>query len=279
MAEAAPAVAADPFADDLALITEAARQGAQIALEHFKRDPEVWYKDGNSPVSEADFAVDRHLRRVLLDARPDYGWLSEEMAPAERAAAGEPERFFVVDPIDGTRSFLRGEGTWCVAVSVVERGANVAAVLDVPVMGEIFTATRDGAALLNGAPIAASRPAQDARLRLGVPDPLVRAMAPEARGAFDLAPNVPSLAYRLALVASGRVDGTLIRPRANDWDIAAGDLILERAGGLLQDVAGERRVYRIAGKSHGVLVAGGTSILRRLSALAEEAGRGAGAKR
>jgi myo-inositol-1(or 4)-monophosphatase len=83
-------------------------------------------------------------------------------------------------------------------------------------------------------------------------------------GEIDFAANVPSLAYRLAMVASGRLDGTLVGARANDWDIAAGDLILERAGGRLVRADGAPHLYNPAPERHGVLVAGAQGAVRRL---------------
>ena len=104
----------------------------------FKRDQEVWLKGGQSPVSEADFAVDAFLRDTLTAARPDYGWLSEETAdlPGRLAA----RRTFVVDPIDGTRAFLEGKSTWCVSVAVVEAGRPLAGVLECPARAETYQA-------------------------------------------------------------------------------------------------------------------------------------------
>ena len=97
-------------------------------------------KGGTSPVSEADYAVDRYLRETLTAARPAYGWLSEETADsAGRLAAS---RTFVVDPIDGTRAFLDGRSTWCVSIAVVEDGHPLAGVLDCPATGEIFCGER-----------------------------------------------------------------------------------------------------------------------------------------
>ena len=105
-----PAIDAELFAGDLALIRNAARQAGLIALGFFNQSPEVWMKGGTSPVSEADYAVDRFLREALTAARPDYGWLSEETADSsERLGL---RRTFVVDPIDGTRAFLDGGTMW-----------------------------------------------------------------------------------------------------------------------------------------------------------------------
>lgn len=254
--------------EDLALLAEAAHEAAKIAMGFFRRDPKVWWKEGNSPVSEADFAVDTFLKETLLGARPDYGWVSEETEMTEARA----DRFFVVDPIDGTRAFLRGEDSWCVSVAVVEAGRPIAGVIDAPAMQEVFTAEKDGRPMLNGKPFAVSTRPGDGRLHLSIPESFRRKLGGEALGSLRLAGSMPSLAYRLALVAAGRLDGTLIRPRANDWDIAAGDLLLERAGGALVDLAGEPRLYKMPAKRHGLLVAGAGHALDALKRLAAATG-------
>ncbi|WP_244487569.1 MULTISPECIES: 3'(2'),5'-bisphosphate nucleotidase CysQ [unclassified Aureimonas] len=254
-------------ADDLALLTAAAHEAGRIALGFFGAAPEVWMKTGNSPVSEADFAVDAYLKRVLLAARPTYGWLSEETETVLGAAGAE--RFFVVDPIDGTRSFLRGESTWCVSVAVIDAKRPHAGVIDAPAKGEVFTAVSGGEALLNGAPIRVA-PAGGGILSVAVPDGMVKRFEPErAAGHLAFAKAAPSLAYRLAEIAAGRFDGTVIRPNANDWDIAAGDLILELAGGSLVDLSGAARLYDISGRKHGLLVAAAEHALSRLTSMAE----------
>ena len=257
-------MAAPSHEEDLALLIKAAREAGAIAMGFFRRDPQVWWKEGNSPVSEADFAVDTFLKETLIGARPDYGWLSEETEPRE----GEHSRFFVVDPIDGTRSFLRGETTWCVSIAVVEAGRPVAGVIDAPALEEVFTAHSSGPALLNGQPMGVSAPVTDGSLLLSAPDSIRKEISASEQETLRFAPNTPSLALRLALVAAGRLDGTLIRPRANDWDIAAGDLILERSGGALSDVELKPRHYRTQGMRHGILLAGAGHAIGRLRRLA-----------
>ncbi|WP_279480545.1 3'(2'),5'-bisphosphate nucleotidase CysQ [Aureimonas sp. SK2] len=248
--------------DDLALLREVAAEAGRIAQAFWRKDPRVWWK-GQSPVSEADLAVDEYLSSALLTARPGYGWVSEETA--SRPAEGGEERFFVVDPIDGTRAFLRGEPTWCVSIAVVAAGRPVAGVLDAPSLGEVFTAAAGGPALLNGASIAV-RTGHGAgeTLHLAMPDPMRRRLADEPGHAIDFSPNIPSLALRLAMVASGRLDGTLVGARANDWDIAAADLILERAGGHLAGLETGPHLYNPVPRRHGVLVAGAPDIVQRL---------------
>ncbi|MFD2236769.1 3'(2'),5'-bisphosphate nucleotidase CysQ [Aureimonas populi] len=252
------------YAADLALLTRAAREAGTIAMSYFRRDPQVFWKEGNSPVSEADLAVDGFLRDFLLSARARYGWVSEETA-SEPAYEGE-NRFFVIDPIDGTRSFLRGEATWCVSLAVVENGRPVVGVIDVPVAAQVFTATADGPAMLNRQPFDMRVP--EGPLRVSLPDRVRRSLSPEVAGELDIRESLPSLAYRLALVASGRFDGTIVQPRANDWDIAAADLLLHRSGGALLTAEGKQHLYKLHPRRHGLLVAGADHALDRLRAVA-----------
>jgi myo-inositol-1(or 4)-monophosphatase len=257
-----PAVDVDQIAGDLRLIRDAAREGGAIALRFFKQSPEVWMKDGTSPVSEADYAVDRFLREMLTAARPDYGWLSEETADsAGRLAAN---RTFVVDPIDGTRAFLDGRSTWCVSIAVVEGGHPLAGVLDCPATGEIFWASLGKGAWKDGRQLAVGAPRDPALI--GGPKPMLDAAMPYLQRAIQRAQYVPSLAYRIAMVAEGTLDATFIKPNAQDWDVAAADLILAEAGGQLLEPSGLRPVLATSNPRHGMLVAGSGALLQAMVA-------------
>src|SRR5690606_24613857 len=106
-------------------------------------------------VSEADILVDRYLAATLLGARPDYGWLSEETV--DNPSRLSCRRVFVVDPIDGTSGFLRGEDSWTICLAVVEDGVPVAGVVYAPVRDELYDAVAGGSARLNGQPLRRSR--------------------------------------------------------------------------------------------------------------------------
>lgn len=259
-AAAKSAADASDWSSDLALITEAAREAGKVALAHFGQSPEVWWKnEGLSPVSAADYAANRVLEQMLRQARPDYGWLSEE-------TDDDPDRLtrdtvFVVDPIDGTRAFLAGKNTWCVSVAVVHKGAPVAGVLVAPALEEEFTATAGGIARRNGLEIAVSKPATDGRLKLASAQDMVAGIDKSLRPRIDRVDHIPSLAYRLALVADARIDGTLVKQNSHDWDLAAADLILQRAGGALTDLAGRALVYNREDVTHPVLCAAPVGIL------------------
>lgn len=246
-----------PLDDELGLIRSAAAEAGRIALGYFRKDPEVWMKDGKSPVSEADFAVDAFLRDALGAARPDYGWLSEETVDsAERLSA---RRTFVVDPIDGTRAFVDGRDVWCVSIALVEDGRPLCGVLNCPARQEVYEAAAGGTAKKNGAAIAVKKPS-GAPVVAG-PRALTDALGGIYRGKLTLHPYVPSLAYRVAMLAEGVIDGTFVKPNSHDWDLAAADLILQQAGGRVLDARGAPLRYATPEPVLGVLAAGSGPLL------------------
>ena len=218
---------------DLALLTEAARQAGQIALGFWRQSPQVWEKPGQGPVTEADLAVNAHLRAVLQPARPAYGWLSEE-DPDSAARLASP-RLFILDPIDGTRAFIAGEEHFSISLAVVEQGQPIAGVVYLPARDRLYTATRHGPALRDGQPIRASDRGTEAGASVLTTNPT---MAPEnwPGGVPDLKRSFrASLAYRLCLAAEGRYDAMMTLRPAWEWDIAAGALIAARAGAVVSD--------------------------------------------
>lgn len=242
---------------DLALLAAAAREAGTIAMRYFRQKPEVWMKAGSSPVSEADYAVDRFLRETLLAARPDYGWLSEETA--DTAARLSARRTFVVDPIDGTRGFLEGRDVWCVSIAVVEDGRTLAGILECPARGETYSALPGRGAFKNAAPIRVGSPTDHPGL--AGPKPLIDAMPEPWLSRLERRAYIPSLAYRIAMIADGSLDATFVKPNAHDWDLAAADLILHEAGGRILNSRRERPAYAGATVAHGALVAGSGDLL------------------
>ena len=238
-------------AADLALVEELTREAGRIAFSYFGKDPQVWMKEGASPVSQADFAVDSFLKEKLLEARPDYGWLSEETE--DTTARLEKKRTFVVDPIDGTRGFLKGMDRWCVSVAIVENRRPVVGVLNAPVLDETLCAAAGTGAKFNGAemktrsmgnPIVMTGP----RKFLGDDDT-------QFGKVIEKTAFIPSLAWRIAMVAKGEIDVALARGSACDWDLAAADLIVHEAQGKLTDFDGAMLDYNCKSIRHGTLVA------------------------
>ena len=239
-------------AADVALLAAAAEEAGEIALRWFRRDPQVWQKAGGSPVSEADLAVDRHLKQRLLAARPDYGWLSEETADGPERL--ERARVFVVDPIDGTRAFVDGDDQWTVSLAVVEAGRPIAAALIQPATGALWLAAAGAGARRDGEPLAvADRAALDGS-RVSGPSRFLERTAITGAG-FASRRFVPSLALRIAQVADGRLDIAYGSGNAHDWDLAAADLLVQEAGGRVAVPSGEPLVYNRAVPRHPPLVA------------------------
>jgi myo-inositol-1(or 4)-monophosphatase len=253
---------------DLDVLTEAALAAGALAMTFFRRNPNSWAKAGGSPVSEADMAVDAFLRAKLLAERPDYGWLSEETVddPA-RLSRGA---IFVVDPIDGTKAFIAGDDRWCVSLAVVRAGRPVAAALNAPARDELFTAKSGGGAWLRGTRLAVSVLADPAGARLTGPRGWLRTNAVQRLGA-QLEEHIPSLAYRFVSVAARRLDAAFASPRANDWDLAACDLLVHEAGGRLAELDGSAPRYNQEIPCHGALAAANDNLLPAILAAAREA--------
>ncbi|WP_407494159.1 3'(2'),5'-bisphosphate nucleotidase CysQ [Pseudooceanicola sp. MF1-13] len=222
---------------DLALLTRAARDAGKIALGFSGETAKRWDKPGDQgPVTEADLAVNDTLGRLLRHERPSYGWLSEESADTGDRLGRE--RVFIIDPIDGTRSFIQGNDTWAHSLAIAEAGRVVAAVVYLPMKDRLYAAAAGQGATLNGKPI-----------KVSGRDRVDGARVLAAKPNYDMqhwpggVPQVsrhyrPSLAYRLSLVAEGRFDAMLTFRDSWEWDIAAGDLILREAGAVTSDKRG-----------------------------------------
>jgi myo-inositol-1(or 4)-monophosphatase len=242
-----------PVNDDLALVTQAAQLAGQIALRQFGRAPRVWDKgQGQGPVSQVDLDIDAALRDLLLQARPDYGWLSEETpdTPARLSC----ERVFIIDPLDGTRAYLDGQDGFAHPVCVVAGGRPVAAAIHLPRLGHTYSAALGAGAFRNGQPIGVSDTVSGASI-LATRSQLDTAHWPG--GVPDLTRHFrPALAWRMALVAEGAFDAMLTFKPAWHWDIAAGTLIVAEAGGIVSDPSGAPLVFNTPDpRAEGVIAA------------------------
>ena len=253
---------------DLPLLRDAAYEAGHIARRHFGAEPETWQKrGGGGPVTEADLEVDRMLNARLTEARPGYGWLSEETrdGPARLSA----ERVFIVDPIDGTRSFIEGSRAFAHSIAVAERGRVIAGVVYLPMLDLLYEAELGRGAQLNGQPLAASdRGALEGAAILAARPQLDPALWPGGAPEVDRHYR-PSLAWRLCLVAEGRFDGMVTLRDTWEWDIAAGCLIAAEAGAAVSDRAGCAPVFNNPGPSVPGILAGAAPVhaamLRRLA--------------
>ena len=235
---------------------EAGELARVTARGPFKR----WTKgDDNSPVSEGDIAVNNLLRTRLSALAPEAGWLSEETEdshPGRAKNTGTLATAWIVDPIDGTRAYITGRADWTISVALVDTGSPVLAALYAPATDEMFVAARGKGATLNGAAIHANRGATLAGAKLAGPKRYLDKLAGLNPEIFPQ-PKVHSLALRLTRVAHGELDAAFASPGSHDWDLAAADLLVHEAGGLMTDLAGKPLIYNRPHVEHGALIAAG----------------------
>ena len=255
------------YAEDLALIKEAVLAAGQIAKDAFNaNDSKVWDKSNNSPVTDADIAVNDYLLETLCAARPGYGWLSEETKDDHSRHACP--RTFVVDPIDGTRAFIDRTPNFAVSVAIIQDGKSIAGVVFNPLKDEIYEATLGGGAMMNGKAILANDSnAIDGIKMVGYARKFRRLGWP------DMNCHVAnSMAYRMVLVACGQADATVAFTPKSDWDVAAAALIASEAGAVVTNLHGAVPSYDgestsglgiiCAGKSlHALLLARVTPVI------------------
>ncbi|HEU4657346.1 MAG TPA: inositol monophosphatase family protein [Capillimicrobium sp.] len=256
-----------PSAELVAVAERLARAAGDRLRERFRDVSGLAVQTKSSPTdvaSEADLEAEATIRALLGELRPSDGLLAEEGGGDARA---EPGRLrWIVDPLDGTTNFLFGVPVWCVSVACEDASGPLAAVVYDPLRGELFAATHDGPALLGGAPVAPApvRPLSEALVGTGFDyDAGIRGR--QAERLVALMPRVRdirrlgSAALDLAWLAAGRYDAYVERGIA-PWDIAAGSLLVRRAGLEVRDLpAGDGLPAGIA--------AGRTELLDELAAL------------
>lgn len=250
-------------AADTSLLVASVREAGNIARRFYGGAYKSWHKSHGNPVTEADIEIDNFLKQTLLAARPDYGWLSEETTDDPRRL--QRERVFVVDPIDGTYGFLKHRPHFTIVATVVEKGRPVSGAIYNPITEEMFEATKGAGARKNGEPIHVSARDDFEHMRLlaekAVVDP-ARWTAPWPQSI--LGETRASAAYRMALVAAGEFDAMVSLSRKSDWDVAAGDLIVHEAGGLVTTREGAALVYNRENPEHKSIICAGPSLHARL---------------
>jgi myo-inositol-1(or 4)-monophosphatase len=230
------------------------REAGELARVTAQRPFKRWTKgDDNSPVSEGDIAVNDLLHERLGELVPGAGWLSEE---SEDHPGRETKLAWVVDPIDGTRAYISGRDDWTISVALVEDGAPALAALYAPMSEEMFLAVRGHGATRNGGRLTATRGPELAGARLAGPKRYLDRLT-GLNPQILAQPKVFSLALRLARVAQGELDAAFASGGSHDWDLAAADLLVHEAGGVLTDFAGQPLRFNRPHGRHGALIAAG----------------------
>ena len=226
---------------ELARELESAREaavvvGAVLERHYNERGFEVGSKGRNNPVTSADLEADAALKDRLRSAFPDYGWLSEETGDdGERL---KYRRVWIVDPLDGTKEFIKGIPEFVVSIALAEDGVPVLGVTYNPMKRELFWATRGHGCHLDSGRVSVAQ-------RLELEGAVVLASRSEtARGEWKsfqdkvIVRPMGSVAYKLALVAAGQADATFTLTPKSEWDVASGVALVMEAGGIVTDLTG-----------------------------------------
>ncbi|MBB5517153.1 myo-inositol-1(or 4)-monophosphatase [Rubricella aquisinus] len=238
---------------NLNVMVKAARKAARALVRDFGEveNLQVSMKSAGDFVSRADLKAEETIREMLMDARPNYGWLGEE---SEAVEGKDPTRRWIVDPIDGTTNFLHGLPHWAISIALEHKGEIVAGVVYDPAKDEMFTAEKGGGAWLNDRRIRASgrRDMIEMLFATGVPFGGRRDLPETLSDLGRLMPRCAGVrrwgaaSLDLAYVAAGRYDGYWER-NLNTWDIAAGLLLVREAGGLAGPIDPDTNVLSGAG--------------------------------
>lgn len=223
---------------DRARLEEIVREAGRMAMRQWPGGGHAldsWHKDSGSPVSAADMEVDIFLKRELIALLPSAGWLSEE-------SVDHPERLgkglcWLVDPIDGTRDFIRGRKGWAISVALVSAARPLIGMLVAPARDEEWYGHAGQGSWLNGVRLQASQ-------RTEFPGARVPADSlPREDQDLVMVERPNSIALRIAMVASGQADLVATLRWGYEWDIAAATLIAREAGAAVSDAFGKPLAY------------------------------------
>lgn len=194
-------------------------------------DARVWEKSKGNPVSDIDMAVDALLKERLTGLLPEAAWLSEETV--DDPVRLNARRLWLVDPIDGTRDYVRGRGGWCVSVALVEDGQPVFAVMAAPAQAKLWVARAGEGTTCNGERLSASKRSEFGGAR--VPTDAL----PKIDGDLVIVEKPNSIAMRMTMVACDRADLVATLRWGHEWDIAAAHLVAQEAGAVVTNATGQ----------------------------------------
>ncbi len=245
------------FARELLVARDAALAAGQILQRYFRDGGyQIDSKGRNNPVTTADFEADSELKQILRDAFPDYGWLSEETADNDDRLTRD--RVWIVDPLDGTKEFIKGIPEFVVAIALADHGVPVMGVSYNPIKDELFAGIPGAGCLLDGIPVTVSDTRTlDHSTILASRSETARGEWKAYEGRVTVRP-IGSVAYKLALVAAGQADATFTLTPKSEWDIASGVALIIAAGGRVTDLHGDpMRFNQASVKTPGFVASNG----------------------
>jgi myo-inositol-1(or 4)-monophosphatase len=263
-----------PYSRECEVAVGAAREAGAIIRRYYVCAVEAREKGPDDPVTAADLEANRCIRRRLLGAFPQDGWLSEETADSTERL--RRTRVWVVDPLDGTKEFLLRVPEFCVCIALVEQGRPVVAVTYNPAADRLYVATRGEGSAVNGVPtrVTATTGLQDAVI--------LASRSEDKRGEWEIfKPRVRvkltgSVAFKLAQLSAGEGDATFTLTPKNEWDVCAGTLLVEEAGGRVTGLDDQPLLFNQPSPLRPGLIASNGLLHAKLLSLIRELGPSTG---
>ncbi len=237
-------------------------KASKIALELKKKTMEVKYKNKGQPVTEADIKIDQYLKDFFKRKTPNFGWLSEETS--DDGSRFKNEFFWCLDPIDGTRSFINNKPEYTISLALIKNNIPILGFVVNPETREFFFAKKNKGAFCNDKKIKVNKKKRIELCKYAISNSEISKLSElkfiEKKNIIKMG----SIAYKIALVAKGEIDIAISFTKKNDWDIAAADLILQEAGGNINEINGKLVQYNTPDLKIKSILASNREILTEL---------------
>lgn len=251
-------------------LVKAIQKAGHAVMRVLEEGFETTQKSNRDPVTTADLEANRILKEALTRAFPDYGWLSEETR--DDSDRLKKRWVWIVDPIDGTKEFVSGIPEFAISVALVQDGLPILAAVFNPATDELFTAAHGAGAWLNGERIRAKRQIGKRLVILASRTEFDHGHFQPFEALVEVRP-VGSVAYKLALTAAGRADGTFSLESKNEWDISAGVLLVKESGGKITDNQGKSFLFNRANPLVSGVLAASADAYNQVQALLQNTPR------
>ena len=231
----------DKIFSEIENISKSAVLKAGLIAKEYKNKISVKYKSKNQPVTEADTAIDDFFKSFFKRETPEFGWVSEESNDDKSRFSSE--FFWCVDPIDGTRSYISGKPEYTISLALIKKNRPILGCIFNPETNEFFFAKKDRGAFCNDKKIYVNKNKDITSSIYAISNSEIKKLEQFNFFKKENIIKIGSIAYKIALVAKGKIDVALSFTKKNDWDLAASDLILREAGGNIKKMNGEDIIY------------------------------------
>lgn len=250
------------YKKELKVAVLAANRANLVIQNYSRQNIQVEHKSADQPVTKADKEANAIIQKTLLSEFPKDGWLSEEtLDNSDRLGKN---RVWIVDPLDGTKEFINRVPEYCVSIALAYNGEIVVGVISNPATNEIFSCTKGGGAFLNDKKINVTTTSHLKSSKiLASRSEISRDEWKTFKGHFEIVAT-GGMAHKMSVVACGRGDGSFTLNPKNEWDFAAGVLLIQEAGGIVTLLDGTKITFNNKNPKISGLIFGNPSIYQDL---------------